>query len=221
MHSGRMDGRLKIIKSPARDYPLQSCSWERDLSGEPSVKTSVRAGEAGIIRSLVVLYSSWTTLLTNGIFFAGYYALFYEVIVNSNSGYFLLAIPTYLLVLLVLTSSCSATVAVSYLRISRRRRSIPGVVESPLGVALGAFVASCSCTLPLIAPALYFIGLNALEVSGVISFLASYQTTIFEVIVVVNLVSIYYYLRLVSRSGMNRPLPWPSSPPEGPRREAR
>jgi hypothetical protein len=164
----------------------------------------MRANEAGILRSLVVLYSSWTTLLTNGLFFAGYYALFFEAIVNSNSGYFLLTIPYYLLVLLVLTSSCSATIAVSYLRVSRRKRSIPGVVESPVGVALGALVASCSCTLPLLAPALYFIGLNALEVSGVLAFLASYQTVIFEAIVTFNFLSIYYYLRLVSRSGIRR-----------------
>jgi hypothetical protein len=164
----------------------------------------MRANEAGILRSLVVLYSSWATLLTNGLLFAGYYALFYEVIVYSNSGYFLLTVPSYLLVLLVLTSSCSATVAVSYLRISRRKRSIPGVVESPIGVALGAFVASCSCTLPLLTPMLYFIGLNAIEVSGILSFLASYQTTIFEAIVVLNLLSIYYYLRLVSLSRVSR-----------------
>jgi hypothetical protein len=174
------------------------------MSGNPSAKARGRANEAGVLNSLVVLYSSWTTLLTNGLFFAGYYALFYEVIVDSNSGYFLLAVPSYLLVLLVLTSSCSATVAVSYLRITRRKRSIPGVIESPIGVALGALVASCSCTLPLLAPALYFIGLNAIEVSGVISFLASYQAIIFEAIAVLNLLSIYYYLRLVSRSGMNR-----------------
>jgi hypothetical protein len=174
------------------------------MSGNPSLKARARVNEAGILRSLVILYSSWSTLLTNGLFFAAYYAIFYEVILYSNSGYFLLTIPSYLLVLLVLTSSCSATVAVSYLRISRRKRSIPVVVESPVGVALGALVASCSCTLPLLAPTLYFIGLNAVEVSGVISFFASYQTIIFEAIIVFNLLSVYYYLRLVSRSGMTR-----------------
>jgi hypothetical protein len=193
---------LKIIKSPARGDSLET--WLRDVSADQSVKARMRANEAGILRSLVALYSSWTTLLTNGLLFVAYYALFYEVIVYSNSGYFLLTIPSYLLVLLVLTSSCSATIAVSYLRVSRRRRSIPGVVESPVGVALGALVASCSCSLPLLAPTLYFIGLNAIEVSGVISFLASYQAAIFEAIIAFNLLSIYYYLRLFSRSGMSR-----------------
>jgi hypothetical protein len=168
------------------------------------VNAGARANEAGVLHSLVILYSSRTTLLTNGFFFAGYYLLFYAVITYSNSGYFLLTIPSYLLVLLVLASSCSATVAVSYLRISRRRGSVPGVAQSPIGVAVGAFVASCSCSLPLLAPVLYFIGLNAIEVSGVISFLASYQAAILAAITVFNLLSIYYYLRLISRSGMTR-----------------
>jgi hypothetical protein len=174
------------------------------MPGDAPVKARGRANEAGALHSLVVLYSSWTTLVTNGLFFAGYYLLFYAAIVYSNSGYFLLTIPYYLLVLFVLASSCSATVAVSYLRISRRRASIAGVAESPIGVALGALVASCACALPLLAPTLYFIGLNAIEVSGVISFLASYQAAIFEAIIAFNLVSIYYYLRLISRSGMTR-----------------
>ena len=174
------------------------------MSGNPSVKPGGRENEAGVLRSLVVLYPSWTTLLTNGSFFAGYFLLFYAVIVYSNFGLFLLTIPFYLLALLVLASSASATVAMSYLRISRRRRSIPGVAQSPIGVALGALVASCSCSLPLLAPTLYFIGLNAVEVSGVISFLASYQAAIFEAIIVFNLLSIYYYLKLISRSGMIR-----------------
>jgi len=163
----------------------------------------------GVLRTLVSLYSSWKTLLTNGVFFAAYYLLFYELIVHSNSGYFLLAIPFSLLVLFVLASSALATVAVSYLRLSLRRRSLPGIAESPIGVVVGAFVASCSCNLPLLAPVMYFVGLNSLEVSGVISFLAAYQQTIVEAIVVIDVLSIYYYLRQISRSGPGRQLSLP------------
>jgi len=167
-------------------------------------KPSERASGAGVLHSFVVLYSSWMTLLTNGVFFVVYYLIFYAVIFYSNFGYFLLTIPFYLLALLVLVSSTLATVAVSYLRISRRKSTIPGMAQSPIGVALGAFVASCSCSLPLLAPALYFIGLNALEVSGIISFFAAYQETIIEALVVLDFISIYYYLRLISRSGLAR-----------------
>jgi hypothetical protein len=175
------------------------------MSGEISRGESRQeASAAGVLRTFVSLYSSWKTLLTNVVFFAAYYLLFYGLIVNSNSGYFLLTIPFYLLVLFVLASSALATVAVSYLRISlrRRRRSLPGIAQSPIGVAIGTFVVSCSCNLPLLVPLMYFIGLNSLEVSGVISFLAAYQAVIVEVIVVVDVLSTYYYLRQISRSGV-------------------
>lgn len=160
--------------------------------------------DGGIPVTLVSLYSSRTTLAMNAVFFALYYLFFYELILRSNLGYFLLTIPLWLLVLFVLVSSILATVAVSYLRISLRARVIPGVAGSPIGVAVGAFVASCTCNLPLVAPVMYFIGLNSLEVSGVISFLAAYQQTIVEAIVLVNVLSIYYYLRQISRSGFTR-----------------
>lgn len=175
---------------------------ERQMSSEPRPTTARATGGAGIIRTLLLLYSAWTTPVMNAAFFAAYYLFFYELIVRANFGYFLLTIPLWLLVLFVLASSTLATVAVSYLRISlQRRRGIPGIAGSPVGVVVGAFVASCACNLPLVAPLLYFIGLNSLEVSGVISFLAAYQQAIVEAIVLINLVSIYYYLRQISRSG--------------------
>jgi len=167
-------------------------------------KPNERASRAGVLHSFLVLYSSRMTLITNGVFFVVYYLVFYTAILYSNFGYFLLTIPFYLLALLVLASSSLATVAVSYLRLTRRKSTLSGMAQSPIGVALGAFVASCSCSLPLLAPALYFIGLNALEVSGIISFFASYQEAIIEAIVVLDVLSIYYYLRLISRSGLTR-----------------
>jgi len=172
------------------------------MSEESALKRArVGAGGLGPLRTLASIYSSWKTLLMNAIFFAAYYLLFYELIVRSNAGYFLLTIPFSLLVLIVLASSMQATVAVSYLRLALRRRSLAGVAQSPVGVALGAFVATCSCNLPLLGPVLYFIGLNSLEVSGVLSFLAAYQQAIVEAIVVVDALSIFYYARQISRAG--------------------
>jgi len=170
------------------------------------------ANEPAFLRTFVSLYSSWRALLMNAVFFAAYYLLFYELIVRSNAGFFLLTIPYSLLVLIVLASSMQATVAVFYLRLALRRRSITGVAQSPIGVALGAFVASCSCNLPLIGPLLYFIGLNSLEVSGVLSFLAAYQQAIVEAIVLVDALSIVYYLRQISRSGFGRARAVPAEP---------
>lgn len=142
--------------------------------------------------------------MTNAVLFVAYYLLFYEMIVHANSGFFLLTIPYALLVLFVLASSALATVAIAYIRISIRHRGLTGAAGSPIGVAVGAFVASCSCNLPLLAPVLYFVGLNSLEVSGVISFLAAYQQAIVEAIVLVDVASIYYYLRQISRAGPRR-----------------
>jgi len=155
----------------------------------------------GVLRTLITLYSSWKTLLTNVFFFGAYYLLFYELILHTNGGYFLLTIPFSLLILIVFASSVQATVAVAYLRLALRRRSVAGVAQSPVGVALGAFVATCSCNLPLLGPVMYFIGLNSLEVSGVLSFLAAYQEDIVEAIVVIDVLSVYYYLRQIARAG--------------------
>ena len=161
----------------------------------------------GTLGGLITLYSSWKTLVTNAVFFGVYYAAFYEVIVRSNSGFFLLTVPYYLFVLLVLASSVLATVALRYVLLYRRKRILEGLAQSPVGLAVGAFVASCACALPLVAPLLYFLGLNSLEVSGVISFLAAYQGRIIAAIVVLDVLAVYYYLRLISRAGIALPTP--------------
>lgn len=176
------------------------------MSGDSSTAiTRKGAAGTGFLRTLLALYSSWRTLLTNVVFFGVYYILFYELILHTNGGYFLLTIPYSLLLLVVLASSAQATVAIAYLRLALRRRSIAGVAQSPVGVALGAFVATCSCNLPLLGPLMYFIGLNSLEVSGVLSFLAAYQEAIVEAIVVIDALSIYYYLRQIARAGPGAP----------------
>lgn len=171
-------------------------------AGTSRGRASQARSRDGVLHTLIALYSSWKTLLTNAVFFAAYYLLFYELILHTNGGYFLLTIPYSLLFLIILASSAQATVAVAYLRLALRRRSVVGVAQSPVGVALGAFVATCSCNLPLLGPLMYFIGLNSLEVSGVLSFLAAYQEAIVEVIIVVDVLSVYYYLRQIARSGL-------------------
>lgn len=169
----------------------------------PTTRTGGADGPR-FLRTFVSLYSSWKTLPTNAVFFLAYYFFFYELVVSSNQGFFLLTIPYTLFVLLALASSVQATVALSYLTIAFRRRSLAGVVQSPVAVALGAFVATCTCNLPVLAPLLYFIGLNSLEVSGIFSYLTAYHEPIVEAIILVDLLSIVYYLRQISRSGFGR-----------------
>lgn len=185
----------------------------KDDDGDMTIAKKRRGwSRPGFLRTLFSLYSSWKTLLTNAILFLAYYLLFYELIVSSNAGFFLITIPYSLLILLVLVSSIQATVAFFYLRLALRRRSLTGVAQSPVGVALGAFVASCSCNLSVLGPLLYFIGLNSLEVSGVLSFLAAYQEALVEAIVLVDVLSVVYYLRQISRSGFGKARVPPADP---------
>ncbi|MDA4133685.1 MAG: hypothetical protein OK454_11275 [Thaumarchaeota archaeon] len=155
----------------------------------------------GVVGALIALYSSWKTLALNAALFVAYYLFIYYVILYSNFGFFLLTIPLSLLILLVLASSALATIAISYIRSTLRRRGVLGVAQSPAGMALGALAASCACSLPLVAPVLYFVGLNAIQVSGVISFFASYQQNLVEAVIVLDVLSAYYYLRLIAKSG--------------------
>lgn len=149
---------------------------------------------------LVSLYSSLFTLFLNAVLFLAYYYLFTVVIEYSNFGIFLVTVPVYLVFLLVLTSSMLATAASVYLRRSLRLRRVAiGLSQSPIAFVVGTVVASCACNVPILAPVLYLIGLNALEVSSAIAFLARFQEPIIGIIVLLNVCCIYYYLGLLSR----------------------
>ena len=64
-------------------------------------------------------------------------------------------------------------------------------------VAVGTMVVSCACEAPILAPLLYFLGMNSLGVSAVISSLAKYQGPLVLVMTGLNAISSLYYLRLM------------------------
>ncbi len=74
-----------------------------------------------------------------------------------------------------------------------------GGASSAMSVAGATTIASCTCSLPNVAPLLYFLGENALAVSKVISAIARYQTILVSVIVMIDVGLIYLYLVLISR----------------------
>jgi len=158
------------------------------------------SNEPTALRSLVALYSSAGTITLNFLLLVVYYSIFYLLIQYSNFGYFLLTIPFALLLLFVASSSVLATVAVRFILISARKRRLLALTPSPVAFIVGSVVASCACNIPLLAPLLYLLGLNALAVSGVLSFLAQFQGYVISAIVIVNAASTYYYLRLISRA---------------------
>jgi len=149
---------------------------------------------------LVAVYSSVPTIILNLSLLAVYYSIFYLLIRYSNFGYFLLTIPLSLLLLFVASSSVLTTVAVRFFLLSAKRRRLLALAPSPIAFIVGSVVASCACNIPLLAPVLYLLGLNALAVSGVLSFLAQFQVYIISSLVIVNAASTYYYLRLISRA---------------------
>ena len=63
-------------------------------AGTSRGRASQARSRDGVLHTLIALYSSWKTLLTNAVFFAAYYLLFYELILHTNGGYFLLTIPS-------------------------------------------------------------------------------------------------------------------------------
>ena len=149
---------------------------------------------------MVAVYSSVPTIILNLSLLAVYYSIFYLLIRYSNFGYFLLTIPLSLLLLFVASSSVLTTVAVRFFLLSAKRRRLLALAPSPIAFIVGSVVASCACNIPLLAPVLYLLGLNALAVSGVLSFLAQFQVYIISSLVIVNAASTYYYLRLISRA---------------------
>lgn len=127
-----------------------------------------------------------------------YWFLFYDLVKYASSGFFLVEVPVWLLVVFVLSSSVLATLAITYLRgATRKRRSVIGIAQSPITVAAGTAVVTCACNIPLLAPFLYFVGMNSVGVSVVISEVARFQEPLVLAMIGVNLLTGFYYLRLI------------------------
>lgn len=190
---------------------MANCSWR--ITGWQSISKGVFAGlrwrtslsqgkpkRADSFRALRDVYSSKVNILVNLIALLVYYAIFYLGIKLSNSGIFLVTIPGYLLYSFLITSSILFTVGFHYFRTSMRKRQIMMAgTTSALGVMVGTIVASCTCSVPLVAPLLYFLGVNAVGVGFVISTIADFQTQLIIGIILADVFLIYLYLRQLSR----------------------
>jgi hypothetical protein len=159
--------------------------------------------DAGIARTFYRLFTSPSTVALCASLFAAYWLAFFELIKYAGRGYFLVSVPVLVLVLFVLSSSALSTVTLSYLRTARRRRrGVVGAAQSPLTVAVGTAVVSCACELPFVAPLLYFLGMNSLGVSAVVSSLAQLQEPLVLAMTGLNAVSVLYYLKLIGSASL-------------------
>lgn len=129
-----------------------------------------------------------------------YYFVIEYIILSSSNGLFIVTVPTYLLYALVVTSALLLTISVYSIHLSFRYKinSLTEGAVSAVTVFFGSLVTSCGCSAPLLSVLLYSIGVNAIGVSGVISFLSYAQEPILIVMILINLIFIYYSLGKIS-----------------------
>lgn len=159
-----------------------------------------------IAGTFVRLFSKPPILGLSAVLFALYWAVFFELIKYAGKGYFLVTVPLQLLVLFVVSSAILSTLSIAYLRTAARKsKGVVAAAQSPLTVAVGTVVVSCACELPFVAPLLYFLGMNSLGVSAVISSLAQVQEPLVIAMTALNAVSSLYYLGLIGAATVHLP----------------
>ena len=120
-----------------------------------------------------------------------YYFLFEYLVSLNNYGIVIFYVPIYLVYLLSLTASLLLTVTVY--AFSSRIRQGAGIVPSrglvgSISAAVGGCVGGCACQAPILYNIFYLIGLNAFEASGVVTLIASYQTELNVLLILLNAV---------------------------------
>jgi len=177
--------------------------------GGADAPVEVMEGQGNVAWTFARVFSSPWTLATEAVVFAIYWFVFYDLVRYASSGFFLVEVPVWLLVVFVFSSSVLATLAITYLRAAtRKRRSALGMAQSPIMVAAGTAVVTCACNIPLLGPFLYFIGMNSVGVSVVISEVARIQEPLVTAMIAVNALTAVYYLRLIGsahRQGYSSP----------------
>ena len=118
--------------------------------------------------------------------FAGYYGVFYYAVRAQNLGVFLVALPYPLLLALLASSAALVALSVENLVLALKRVSAVQASAGSATFAAGVAVASCACSSPLIASALYLLGANALQVSSVLALVADHQVEVVAVLVLAN-----------------------------------
>lgn len=132
--------------------------------------------------------------------FVGYYGVFYYAVRAQNLGVFLVAIPQLLLLALLASSAALVALSAENLIVALRRVSAMQASAGSATFAAGVAVASCACSSPVIASALYLLGANALQVSSVLAVVADHQVEMVSILVLVNLVlAVWGGLRMAAR----------------------
>ncbi len=129
-----------------------------------------------------------------------YFLIFYNLIIASNYGIFLVTVPIYLVYAMIATAGILLSLgafSISTALLSRAS-GLGGGAFSAILPTVGGLVATCACSYSILASLLAFAGINAFEVSGIVSGIALYQLWIMSAIVALNLIMIFYYSGLVA-----------------------
>lgn len=137
-----------------------------------------------------------------------YYLSFRYLISSSNGGLVLIAVPIYLVYALISTASILFTLSVYSLISSfprTGRNGAPPGIFSAFSVFVGGVSAGCACQAPILYGMLYFLGLNSLEASGLVTSFADHENAIMEAMIAVNLILIVLFYGRIQKA--NGPIP--------------
>jgi hypothetical protein len=129
-----------------------------------------------------------------------YYFFIKYIITISSQGLFLITVPTYLLYFLSASSALLLTTSAYSIHLSYKYR-IMGIEDgaaSAVTTFIGGLVTSCGCSAPILSVILYGVGVNVIGVSSAITFLAVNQDWLLGIVIILNLLLMYYSLGKVS-----------------------
>ena len=158
-----------------------------------------RIGRLSVILSLV-RSPAYLGLATSAAL--AYFLVFYRLIIASNYGIFLVTIPIYLVYIMVASAGLLLALGAFSIKTAILGR-ISAVGESAFSAILptiGGLVATCACSYSVLAALLAFLGINAFEISGVVSSIALYQIWLMIAIIAINLAMIFYYSGKVAQA---------------------
>lgn len=137
------------------------------------------------------------------IIFTVYYLVFRYLITSSNDGLVLITIPSYLVFALIGSASILLTLSVhSFFLIlpHNRKNGVPSGIFSSFSVFIGGIAAGCACQAPILYGFLYFVGLNSLEASGLVTSFADHEVAIIEAMVAINMILIVLFSRRIQKN---------------------
>jgi hypothetical protein len=153
---------------------------------------AVKIGRLGVIWSLLKS-PTYLAIMTAGALL--YFLIVYRLIIASNYGIFLVTVPIYLVYIMVASAGLLLSLAVFSIKTALvgRASSVSEGAFSAILPTVGGLVATCACSYSVLAALLAFFGINAFEISGIVSGIALYQLWLIVAIVIINLLMVFYY----------------------------